>query len=724
VDIKKLGLIAVVALVIVAYFVLDLGQYLNLEYLRASLGRFEAIYAARPLTVIATFFAIYVAVTAVSLPGAAIMTIAAGALFGLLVGTILVSFASTIGATLAFLASRWLFRDWVQQRLKRQMAGINEGVERDGALYLFSLRLVPAIPFFAINLAMGLTTLRTWTFYWVSQAGMLAGTIVYVNAGAQVAQIQTTAELLSPNLILAFLLLAAFPWIARGIVRLVRRRAVYRGWQKPKRFDRNQIVIGAGSAGLVTAYIGAAVKASVTLIEKERMGGDCLNTGCVPSKSLIKSARVMHQTANLPRYGIRAVETEPDFSAVMDRVHRIIKQIEPHDSVERYRSLGVDCRIGAARLISPWEVEIKNNGKAERLTTRSIVIATGARPFVPPIPGLDELEPSDRLTSDTIWQVRERPDRLLVLGGGPIGCELSQAFARLGSTVTQIEMKDRVMTRDEPEAAEMVAQSLRSDGVDLHLSTRADRFAREGNTNVLYASYNGSESRIEFDKVLIALGRRANTEGLGLDALGIETRDNGTVLTNDYLQTRFPNIYACGDVAGPFQFTHTAAHQAWYAAVNGLFGAFRQFKADYRVIPWTTFTDPEVAHVGLTEEQALEQEIDYETTRYEFAELDRAIADGTDRGFVKVITPRDSDRILGVTIVGTDAGNLIAEYVLAMKQKIGLNKILGTIHVYPTMAEANKFVAGEWKKAHAPQRALAWVERFHGWMRGSPIGSA
>jgi pyruvate/2-oxoglutarate dehydrogenase complex dihydrolipoamide dehydrogenase (E3) component len=470
----------------------------------------------------------------------------------------------------------------------------------------------------------------------------------------------------------------------------------------------------------VTAYIGAAVKARVTLIEHARMGGDCLNTGCVPSKALIKSARVAHQAANLGRFGIRGAEPRVEFADVMARVHRVIEQIAPHDSVERYRDLGVDCRIGHARLVSPWEVEIEADGRSERLTARSIVIATGARPLVPPLPGLEQLERSDQLTSETIWDLRELPARLLVLGGGPIGCELAQAFVRLGSLVTQIEKADRLLSRDEPEASALVAASLREDGVKLHLATRAERFAREGNANVLYARAQGVEIRIEFDKVLLALGRRANTEDLGLEQLGIDIRDDGTVLTNEYLQTRFPNIYACGDVAGPFQFTHTASHQAWYAAVNGLFGALRMYKADYRVIPWTTFTDPEVAHVGLTEAQAGEQDIASDVTLVRLDRIDRAIADGTERGFVKVITARGSDRVLGVTIVGADAGNLIAEWVLAMKHGIGLNKILGTIHVYPTLAEVSKAAAGDWRRAHAPERLLTWVGRFHAWMAGAP----
>jgi pyruvate/2-oxoglutarate dehydrogenase complex dihydrolipoamide dehydrogenase (E3) component/uncharacterized membrane protein YdjX (TVP38/TMEM64 family) len=720
VDVRKFGILAAIAAAIAAYFILDLGRFLTLEHLQASLDRIRDAYAARPGLVIAAFFLFYVAVTAASLPGAAIMTVAAGAVFGLVVGTIVVSFASTAGATLAFLASRFLLRDLVQRRLQRQMKVIDAGMRHDGALYLFSLRLVPAIPFFAINLAMGLTGLRTWTFAWVSQLGMLPGTIVYVNAGAQIAQIESLRGLLSPPLIAAFLLLALFPWIARALLRLVRRRSAFRGWIRPRGFDRNQIVIGAGSAGLVTAYIGAAVKARVTLIEHARMGGDCLNTGCVPSKALIKSARVAHQAANLGRFGIRGAEPRVEFADVMARVHRVIEQIAPHDSVERYRDLGVDCRIGHARLVSPWEVEIEADGRSERLTARSIVIATGARPLVPPLPGLEQLERSDQLTSETIWDLRELPARLLVLGGGPIGCELAQAFVRLGSLVTQIEKADRLLSRDEPEASALVAASLREDGVKLHLATRAERFAREGNANVLYARAQGVEIRIEFDKVLLALGRRANTEDLGLEQLGIDIRDDGTVLTNEYLQTRFPNIYACGDVAGPFQFTHTASHQAWYAAVNGLFGALRMYKADYRVIPWTTFTDPEVAHVGLTEAQAGEQDIASDVTLVRLDRIDRAIADGTERGFVKVITARGSDRVLGVTIVGADAGNLIAEWVLAMKHGIGLNKILGTIHVYPTLAEVSKAAAGDWRRAHAPERLLTWVGRFHAWMAGAP----
>lgn len=712
---KKLLLVLLLILSGGAIFVFDVGQYLNLQYLQSQLSDIRAYVTAEPLISGAVFFAVYVLVTSLSLPGAAIMTLAAGAIFGLLKGVVLASFAASVGATLAFLVTRYLLHDAVQEKFSERLKAINRGVERDGALYLFSIRLVPIFPFFVINLLMALTPIRTWTFYWVSQVGMLAGTIVYVNAGTQLAQISSPAGLLSSELIVAFTLLALLPWIGKAIVNRVQAMRVYRGWQKPKTFDRNLIVIGAGSAGLVSAYIAATVKASVTLIERHRMGGDCLNTGCVPSKALIKSAQVYHFANTAPRYGLKPLVPEADFAAIMQRVQSVISRIEPHDSVERYSELGVDCRMGEAELVSPWEVEIRNeSGELERLSARSIIVASGARPLVPPFPGLDEV---GYLTSDSLWNLESNPGRLLVLGGGPIGCELAQAFARLGSQVTQVEMLPRILPREDDDVAQAATEGLRRDGVELLTGHKAVRFALEDDDKVLYAEHQGSTVRLVFDEVLVAIGRKANVEGFGLEALGIELRDNGTLAVNEHMQTRYPNIYACGDVTGPYQFTHVAAHQAWYAAVNALFGKFKKFKVDYSVIPWATFISPEVARVGLNEQDAIDQGVDYEVTRYGIDDLDRAIADGSDEGFVKVLTAKGSDRILGVTIVGAHAGDLIAEYVLAMKHGIGLKKILGTIHIYPTLAEANKYAAGEWSKAHAPQKLLQWVERFHRWQR-------
>jgi pyruvate/2-oxoglutarate dehydrogenase complex dihydrolipoamide dehydrogenase (E3) component/membrane protein DedA with SNARE-associated domain len=643
-----------------------------------------------------------------------LLTLAGGAVFGVLWGTLIVSFASTIGATLAFLMSRFLLRDWVEKRFGQRLAAIDQGVRREGALYLFTLRLVPVFPFFLVNLLLGLTGMKARTFYWVSQIGMFAGTVVYVNAGTQLGKLESLSGILSPGLLGSFVLLGIFPLIARRIVEVVRKKKIFDQWKKPASFERNIVVIGGGSAGLVTSYIAAAVKAKVTLVEKHKLGGDCLNTGCVPSKALIRSAKLLSHMARSKEFGIESARAEFDFATIMERVQTVIKTIEPHDSVERYTGLGVDVVQGSAKIVSPWEVDItREDGSRQRLTTRSIVIATGAKPFVPPIPGIEAV---GYLTSDNIWDLRELPKRLVVLGGGPIGSELTQAFARFGAQVSQVEMGDRIMAREDPEVSELVMQRLRDEGVAVLVNHRAKEFVIENGEKILIAEHAGKDVRIPFDAVLVAVGRAANLKGFGLEELGIPT--GRTVETNEFLQTSYPNIYAAGDVAGPFQFTHTAAHQAWYAAVNALFDPFKKFKANYSVIPWATFVEPEVARVGLNELEAKEKNIPYEVTTYGIDDLDRAIADGEAHGFIKVLTVPGKDKILGVTIAGEHAGDLIAEYVLAMKQGIGLNKILGTIHIYPTLAEANKYVAGNWKKAHAPEKLLAWVERFHTWRRG------
>lgn len=702
-----------IALAIGAFFAFDLGRYLSLDYLQSQREQLLAWRDARPAVATAVFFGIYVVATALSVPGAAVLTLAAGAIFGLVWGTVLVSFASTIGATGAFLVARHLLREGIERRYGERLKAINAGIARDGAFYLFTLRLVPVFPFFLINLLLGLTQMPVRRFFWVSQLGMLAGTLVYVNAGTQLARITSLNGILSPGLLGAFILLGVFPWLARWVLDGYRSRRSYAPYRRPPRFDRNLIVIGAGSGGLVSAYITAAVKAKVTLIEKHRMGGDCLNTGCVPSKALLRSAKFASHLSRAAEFGFENTRGEADFRKVMERVARVVKAIEPHDSVERYASLGVECVQGEGRLIDPWTVEVDGR----RLTARNIVLATGAQPFVPPIPGLAE---AGFLTSDSIWDLRERPNRLVVLGGGPVGSELTQAFARLGSRVTQVEMLPRLLIREDAEVAELVMKRFQAEGVEVRVNTEAKAVVIDNGEKVLICESNGVESRIPFDAILVAVGRVARLAGYGLEELGIKA--GRSIEVDEFLQTNIPNIYAVGDVAGPFQFTHTAAHMAWYAAVNSLFGpllALRGglFKVDYSVIPWATFTEPEVARVGLNEAEARDKGVAFEVVRYGLDDLDRAIADGEAHGFVKVLTVPGRDRILGVTIVGEHAGDLIAEYVLAMRHGIGLNKILGTIHIYPTLAEANKYAAGLWKQAHKPERLLRWVERFHTWRR-------
>ena len=715
---KKGIILGLIAIVIFLFFSYDLQHLLTLDGLKNGLGDFEAWRSESPTLVALVFLGIYVCVTALSLPGAAVMTLAAGALFGVLWGTVIVSFASSIGATLAFLASRYFLQETVQNKFGERLKAINAGIEREGAFYLFTLRLVPVFPFFLINLLMGLTPIKAATFYLVSQLGMLAGTIVYVNAGTQLAQIESLSGILSPALIFSFALLGIFPFIAKKVISIFKAKRVYKNWTKPKTFDRNLIVIGAGAGGLVSSYIAAAVKAKVTLIEAHKMGGDCLNYGCVPSKALIKSAKLAKQMQVAEKYGLENVQPSFSFKKVMQRIHNIIAEVEPHDSVDRYTSLGVEVLQGYAKLIDPWTVEVAlNDGSTQHLTARSIVIAAGASPFVPPLPGIEE---SGYVTSDTLWDEfakrDEIPKRLVVLGGGPIGCELSQSFARLGSEVVQIERGARIMAREDQEVSELAKASLESDGVRVLTGHTALRCEKDGESKFIVVEHEGQEQRIEFDDLLCAVGRVARLTGYGLETLGIET--DRTVVTNDYLETLYPNIYAAGDVAGPFQFTHTAAHQAWYAAVNALFGQFKKFKADYSVIPWATFVDPEVARVGLNEQEAKEQGIAYEVTKYGIDDLDRAIAESAAHGFVKVLTVPGKDKILGVTLVGEHAGDLLAEFVFAMRHGLGLNKILGTIHTYPTWAEANKYAAGEWKKAHAPELALRLLEKYHTWRRG------
>lgn len=707
---NKIILIFLIAIGIVTFKYFELDQYLSLEMLKNKQADLDAFYKTQPWLVIFCFALIYICSTALSLPGATILTLAGGGIFGLGLGFMIVSFSSTVGATLAFLASRFLFREAIQKRFQSKLIQINEGIEKEGAFYLFTLRLVPIFPFFLINLVMGLTPIRVVTFFFVSQIGMIPGTLVYVNAGTRLAEIESLKGILSFEIAVSFALIGILPWISKGLIGWMKVRSQLKKHKKPKKFDYNMIVIGAGSGGLVSAYIAAAIKAKVALIEKHKMGGDCLNTGCVPSKALIKSAKVANYMRRAQEFGLAKAHPEVDFQAVMKRVQSVIQKIEPHDSVERYTGLGVDCISGKAFVKSPFEVEV--NGKT--LTTKNIVIATGASPFVPDLPGIDNLS---YLTSDTLWSLNELPKELLILGGGPIGCELAQAFARLGSKVTLVEMTDRILAKEDVEVSRLIEKTLQDEGVRILTKHRANQFDAEAKT--LFCDHLGHPVSIQFDQVLFALGRKANIEGFGLENLGLEISTSGTLVADSYLRaTQYPNIYLCGDVTGPYQFTHTASHQAWFCAVNALFSPFKKFKVDYRVIPWCTFTDPEVARVGINEQEAIEQKIPYEVTQYGIDDLDRAITEEEAHGFVKVLTEPGKDRILGATIVGPHAGDTIAEFVTAMKYSIGLNKILGTIHIYPTFSESNKFAAGIWKKNHAPQGALIALEKYHQWRRG------
>ena len=706
----RIALLMILLVAGAVFFLSGASQGLDLAYLKAGRHVLAALQVAHPFALAFGYLFVYIGIVALSLPIATLMTIGAGAIFGFREGSLIVSFASAIGATLAMLATRFIFRDAVRHRFKRRFQRIDEGIRRDGAFYLFSLRLVPVFPFFLINLLMGLTGIRAFTYYWVTQVGMLPATLVYVNAGTRFAHLESPPGLISPVLIGSMALLALLPWLSRWTIRIIRHRRLYRSFPRPRRYDCNLVVIGAGAAGLVSAYVAATVRAKVTLIEVGEMGGDCLNTGCVPSKALIRVARAAHEIRQAKRFGIAIPEPQVDFPEVMRNVHEAIAQIAPHDSVERYTELGVDVRRGHARIVSPWCVEVDG----APITTRAIVIAAGSEPLVPELPGLREC---GYLTSDTLWNLQVLPRRLLILGGGPIGCEMAQAFARLGSQVTLVEASDRILAREDDEVSAFVRARLEEEGVRVCAAHEAIEVRGQGEGKKLACDHFGAEAEIPFDDILVAIGRVARTKGYGLEELHVPLTKQHTIEINGYLQTLYPNIYACGDVAGPYQLTHAGAHQAWYATVNALLGSFKRFRPDYRVMPAVIFTDPEFARVGLNEREASAQNIDYEVTRYDLADLDRALVEREPRGFVKMLSARGKGRLLGVACVGAHAGEWMPEFALAMRKRLGVREVLGTVHAYPTFAEANKYAAGAWQKAHAPKRALRWLERWNTWRR-------
>lgn len=706
---KVILLVVITFFAFIAEYKFNLSSKLTLSTLKANKEYLLDLYSQKPLEFITTYFILYLIVTAVSLPGAGILSLAGGAIFGLFYGVIIVSFASTIGATLALLLTRYVFRDFARSSFHDSIQKIDAGIRRDGSFYLFALRLVPAFPFFLINLGMALTSISAKTFFWISQLGMLPGTIAFIFAGTQLAEVESLSDVLSFRLLLAFTILGLLPLAMRSILNYLKLVKISRKYSKPANYDYNLIVIGAGSAGLVSSYIAAALKAKVLLIEQNKMGGDCLNTGCVPSKSLIRSTHVLSLFSRASEFGIRNTNVNFSFGDIMEKVRDSISRVEPHDSKDRYERLGVKCLSGEAKIIDPYRVKVGD----QTFTTKNIIIATGAIPKVPRVMGIDKVP---YYTSDTIWQIPELPKKLLVVGGGPIGCELGQCFARLGSIVTIVEKHDQLLRKEEIDAASFLEGRLQSERISILKNHSLSELCKDRERYSAILKNKTSTLKIPFDAVLIAIGREARTTGFGLEELGISTNSqSGTIATDDYLNVGIPNMFACGDVAGPFQFTHFAAYQAWFATMNVLFRPFKKFKVNYRVIPRCTFTEPEVAAVGLTESEATANSIPYEVSKFELAELDRAITDRENYGFISVLTKPEKDKILGVTIVGYRASEMLAEFVLAMNNNIGLKKILESTHIYPTMSEGNKYVAGAWRKQHAPKWALKLLERFHKW---------
>lgn len=694
----------------ICFFWFDLEQYLTLEMIQAKSGALRDQVQAHPWWAGSVFFAAYVALTVMSFPGTVVLTLLAGALFGLVGGTLMVSFASNIGALFAMLISRFLLRDWIQRRFAKQIASINRGLERDGAFYLFSLRLIPLVPFVLLNPALGLTRVSMWTFWWTTQAGMLPGHAIYVGAGRQLARIREISDILSPSLIGTLALLAIFPLAATKLLTLYKARKVYSGWQKPKSFEHNLVVIGGGSGGLTAARIAASMKARVALVERERLGGAALHSGSVPARALMRAANLHHTLRQGGTLGIR-MHTEVDFAEVMRQVRRTLDEAQGQVTAESSKTAGLEMVRGSAQLTSPWSVQVGNR----TLCSRAIVIATGSHAIIPPIPGLEEVEP---LTCENVWDLQQRPERLLVMGGEANACELAQAFQRLGCQVTLVVEGDMLLASAEPEARQAVTDALCADGVQVLLKVSPQRFEVAESERRLVCSIDEQNRFLAFDQVLLALGREAHLHDLGLEKLKLSTREDGSLEVDEYLATRYPNIYAVGAVTGPDSSFQSAKHHAWYAAANGLFSGFRRFMVSDRVVPRVAFTSPEIASVGLTEAQAKLAELEYEVTMLDLDSLEAAQMSIGNSGFLKVLTERGRDRIIGVTLVGDGASETLAVFVLAMKHKLGLNKLRRTVHINPTLAEASLAVAEAWRRAHTAKRSQTWAARLHRWRLG------
>lgn len=692
-----------------AIVVLSRGAGLSdLDDLRATVAAVRARVDAHPAAAAGLFALAYVAVTALSLPLALWLTLAGGALFGHGIGIPLVALSATAGATLAFLAARHLLRDAVTRRFADRMAAIDRGVARDGWRYLLSLRLVPAIPFFAVNLAMGLTAMPLRSYVVATFVGMLPATAIYVNAGVALGRLRSPSDILTLPAAGSLVLLAALPWVARIGAGVLHRSRPAGRWTRPRRFDRNLIVIGAGAAGLVASLTAATARARVTLVEAGRMGGECLNTGCVPSKALLASARAAEAQRRGPRFGLAPAPVVVDFPAVMRRVAGVIAAIAPHDSAERYRSLGAEVLAGRARLVDPWTVEIAlAAGGTTRRSARHIVIATGSAPVVPAIEGLTT---TPHVTTDTLWdrlaQMDAAPARMAILGGGAVGVELGQALQRLGSAVTLIEAGPRLLPREDPEAVALVTGRLEAEGVRILTETRALSAAPEGDgARIELAGPAGRES-LRCDLLLVATGRRPRLDGIGLDDLGLDPADPGA----------WPeSLILAGDADGGPQLTHRAGASGWATAMRALAAPFWRPAVPEDGVARVVFTDPELASCGLSEAEARARGLAVETTRFDLGTLDRALADGDGdgEGIVKVLTRAGSDRILGTTIVGPHASDLAGLVVLAMRRRIGLGALQSVPFAYPTYPEALGRTGGQWRLQRLSPRLLGLAQRWN-----------
>lgn len=702
-----------------AYFTFDLGQYFTLAYFRSQHAAIHAQYAEQPWYAALVFIVIYIPVAATSLPGGALMTLAAGAFFGALWGTVVISIASTIAATITFLGSRFWFRDLIQNKFSDSLRLINSGIERDGALYLFLIRLTPLFPFFVVNVVMGLTPIPTLTFIWVSQIGMIPVTAILVNAGTEVAALDDLSGLLSPGLVASLIFCGVLPLLGRKLAAYLRSRRLLRRYAKPKQFDCNLICLGGSKAAIVAANAAASMKAKVMLIAPPTKPDGALVSGDALSKELVRCAQFLFETHRAHQRGIRSVRTSCDLADLVAEVQRRIADQQRY-AAEWCSKHGITCISGEPMIVSPYAVKVRDR----TLTTRSIVIATGSRMSIPIIAGIEK---TNYYTADTLLALRVPPRRLLVVGGGSSGCELAQLFARLGSQVTLIETQQRLLASEDADVSELLLCQFQREGIDVRLGCLAQEFTvTEDRKALLYSRTGGAQrtpERVEFDELIVACGRIADTHDIGLEALGISVGDDGTVDVDEHLQTVYPNIYACGDVAAPFRFSHGAMSEASYAAFNALF-RLKRYKVNYSLMPWSALTDPEIARIGINEQEAATRAITHETAQYSYDESpDRLTATHEGEGLIKALTVPGKDKILGVTIVGPNASQLIAEFALAMAHGIGLSKMRATRHPYTGMGGVQRqaTVPGWAMSGQEPIWLSRTLERFHTWQRGPAI---
>lgn len=688
--IKKVGLLVLIIICVIMFYHLDGNQYLNFENLKSHHQELFTFYQQNPLRFTLIYFFLYVGLVALSFPGATVLSLAGGYIFGFIKGLLIINWASTIGASIAFLIARFFFKDYLQRKFHYTFQKINQGMDREGNQYLLTLRLIPVFPFFLINILMGLTNISLLRFFIVSLIGMLPGTAVYVWAGTSLQNINSVSDIFTAKLITIFFLVGLIPILQSRILIYLKQKKHYSQFKTPKNYDYNLIVIGGGAAGLVNAYIATNLKAKVLLVEEDKMGGECLNYGCVPSKALISLSKTKKYS-------------KANFYDLKNEIAKIIESIAPHDSVDRYKEMGVECVKGKASLISPFEVQI--NGT--KYTGRKIIIATGAKPIYPNIKGLDVNKVFDY---ESIWKIENLPEKLVIIGGGAIGCELALAFSNLGTKVTIIEQNEVLGTEDR-DVASLVMKGLIGNNIDI--CEKSDLLTINHDKCSITFRNKNEVSEVPFDVLLIACGKIGNTDSIST-TLNLDLDSKKFILVNEYLETlKYRNIYACGDVNGLKQLTNAAAHQAWYTSVNALFGNWKKFSIEHDYIPHAVFVEPEIARVGVNELEALRNNLEYDLYHFDSSDLDRNLIERKKLGIIKVLTIKNTDQILGVTIVGEAASEIIAEYVLAMKYKLGLNKVLATSHIYPSFSEQNKYVAGVWKKRSVPGVILKVLKKYH-----------